>query len=96
MFLLGYSLPFGRRTSRGQRPWPRPHLRKYRNPQLQNWRAKKTRVGMPGGLEEDDSRVVSRHQVTRLEGELARLAHKQGETPKASAPRAKPAPKKST
>jgi hypothetical protein len=40
--------------------------------------------------------VVSRHQVTRLEGELARLAHKQGETPKASAPRAKPAPKKST
>jgi chromosome segregation ATPase len=37
-----------------------------------------------------------RDQVTRLEGELARLAHKHGEAPKASAPKARPSPKKST
>jgi colicin import membrane protein len=37
-----------------------------------------------------------RDQVTRLEGELARLAHKQGEAPKASAPKARPSPKKPT
>jgi predicted nuclease with TOPRIM domain len=36
-----------------------------------------------------------RDQVTRLEGELARLAQSK-EMPKASAPRARPSPKKST
>ena len=37
-----------------------------------------------------------RDQVIRLEGELARLAQQKGEAPKASAPKPKPAPKKST
>jgi hypothetical protein len=70
--------------------------RKYRNPQLQNWRAKKTRLGMPGGPEEDDSRVVSRDQVTRLEGELARLAQSKAMPKQEPKPRQRPAPKKST
>jgi chromosome segregation ATPase len=37
-----------------------------------------------------------RDQVIRLEGELARLAQQKGEAPKASAPKPKSTPKKST
>jgi hypothetical protein len=51
---------------------------------------------MPGGLEEEDSRVVSRDQVTRLEGELARLAQSKGAPKQEPKPKPKPAPKKST